>query len=348
MDKGMYKVTASEERNEKAAEYETKSMLYMMNYYEKSDMIHWFVIDFFNDVTGVNKLQDACYDIQSKGVKNIAPMEMGRYLVTLFKNFVSPFNFEDFVLFIDSVSVTISKILKDKSVFTTQDLSEEIIDSIKTGLKDEAEKKTYIENKSFITDETINDFLKRVTFVIDTRKKEDYIKDAVELSNSVIVDDKDLRKIFKEIRDKQSSKKNNGAEGELLSSIGCFQKYDKHIRKDDIQDLIINRICFKTALRDDDKIPKSFIKISSSINEDIMDDEIENCQDDIFRLMSDKNNKKAFWDLFSESVRIIKSNPCFDINQIYDNIDKSKVNAVRWLDALSCKYFLSLIKDALK
>lgn len=348
MDKGIYKVTASEERNEKAAEYETKSMLYMMNYYAKSDRIHWFVIDFFNDVTGVNKLQDSCYDIQSKGVKNIAPMEMGRYLVTLFKNYVSSFNFEDFILFIDSVSVTISEVLEGKSVFTIEDLNDEILALIKKGLKDEAEKKTYIEDKTLITDETVNAFLKKVTFVIDTRKKEDYIKDAVELSDLVIVDDKDLRKIFKEIRDKQSSKKNNSAEGEFLSSIGCFYKYDKHIRKDDIQDLIINRICFKTALRDDNKIPKSFLKISSSINEDIIDDEIEKCQDDIFRLMSDKNNKKAFWDLFSESVRIIKNNSCFDINQIYDDIDKSKVAAVRWLDALSCKYYLSLIKDALR
>ncbi len=67
--------------------------------------------------------------------------------------------------------------------------------------------------------------------MIDTRKKEEYIRDAVELAESVFVDDKDLRKIFKEIRDKQSSKKNNNVEGELLSSIGCFHRYDKHLRK---------------------------------------------------------------------------------------------------------------------
>lgn len=81
----MYKVTASEERNEKATEFETKSMLYMMNYYSDSDKIDYFAIDFFNDVTGVDRLSSSCFDIQSKGIKDITPYSLGQYLVTLFK-----------------------------------------------------------------------------------------------------------------------------------------------------------------------------------------------------------------------------------------------------------------------
>ena len=100
----MYKITASEERNEKATEFETKSMLYLMNYYNKSNKIEYFVIDFFNDVSGVNNLATACFDVQSKGIKNITPYSLGYYLVTLFKNYLSEFNFEEFILFIEGVN----------------------------------------------------------------------------------------------------------------------------------------------------------------------------------------------------------------------------------------------------
>lgn len=34
----MYKITASELNNEKATEYETKSMLYLMNCYNRDDV----------------------------------------------------------------------------------------------------------------------------------------------------------------------------------------------------------------------------------------------------------------------------------------------------------------------
>ena len=73
----MYKITSTEERNEKATDFETKSMLYMMNYYSNADKVEWFVIDFFNDVTGVDSLCSECFDIQSKGVKDISPMQLG-------------------------------------------------------------------------------------------------------------------------------------------------------------------------------------------------------------------------------------------------------------------------------
>lgn len=344
----MYKVTSSEERNEKATEFETKSLLYLINYYENSNEVHWLIIDFFNDVTGVNRLQDSCYDIQSKGVKNIAPTQLGRFLVTLFKNYISEFNFVDYILFVESLSTTLIKELGDKKVFKINDLSQDSCNAIKDGLKSEASKKIYIEDKTCITDENINKFVENVTFVIDSHTKEEYIKDAVELSSSVIVDDAYLRKIFKEIRDKQSSKKNNNAEGKLLSSIGCFYNFDKHIRKEEIEDLIINRICFNSALSDLKSVPISFSKIIRDVDETIYEENIEKNQDDIFRLLNDKNNKKAFWDLFSEIVLAIKNNPKLDLENLYNLVDKNKVLAVHHLDAMSCKYFIALIKERIK
>lgn len=343
----MYKVTASEERNEVATEYETKAMLYMMNYYSHSTDIHWFAIDFFNDVTGIDKFQTKCFDLQSKGVKSIQPNELGRFTVTLFKNYLSEFQFDDFILFIKDLSPTLKEAVTSATFFY-EDLDPQIQASIKNGLISEATKKTYIEDKSKVTDSTVEEFLKKVTFVVDDKTKEQYIKDAVELSDSIIVEDKYLRKIFKDIRDKQSSKKNNNVEGELLASIGCFYKYDKHITKDEIQDFIINSICFKSAFSTYKSVPKSFSKLFKSIDETIYDEEIEKCQDAVFRLLSDKNNKKAYWELFSDILFAIKGNPNLDIDNIYEVIDKNKVDAVHFLNVISCKYFISLIKESIK
>ena len=346
----MYKVTASEERNEKATEFETKSMLYMMNYYSDSDKIHYFAIDFFNDVTGVDRLSSSCFDIQSKGIKDISPYSLGQYLVTLFKNYISEFNFEKFILFIQGVNKKLQEELNNKDVFGIKDLSDECKDNIKKGLDRAANDKTYIEDKSKITDENLELFLDKVVFVIDSHTKEEYIKDAVQFKSSLIINDVDLRKIFKEIRDNQSSKKNNNVEGVLIQSIGCVIQYDKCLSKDEIQQLIINRICFKTAIKEmrNQNVPISFLPCLKDMDELIKDDRIEDCQNDIFKLLHDKNNKEAFWDLFEEIVIAIKNNSNKSVEEIYDLIDKNKVNRVKFLGVLSTKYYISLIKEKIR
>lgn len=344
----MYKITSTESNNEKATDFETKALLYLMNYYRDSDRIHYFVIDFFNDVSGVTKLADACFDVQSKGIKNIQPVQLGEYLVTLFKNYVSEFNFEGYVLFVEGVDKTIINQLNGKTIFSFSDLDIELSSKIKCGLINSANKKTYIEDKKVINDNNIDDFLNKVLFVIDSRKKEDYILDAVQFKSSLIIDNRDLRKIFKEIRDKQSSKKNNRVEGEQISSIGCFVNYDKFLRKEDIQQLIINRICFKQAIRDINSIPKPFLPYIKKIDETIQEEELEDCQNSLFRLLYDKNNKTAYWALFEEIVFTIKNNPNDSVDAIYERIDKQKIIDVRYLNILSCKYYISLIKERIK
>ena len=343
----MYKVTSSEEKNEKATDFETKSMLYMMNYYSNSGNVEWFVIDFFNDVTGVNKLCTECYDIQSKGVNNIAPKQLGKYLVTLFKNYISEFNFSDYILFVESVSSTFLSQIGNKNVFLISDLLEDTQNAIYEGLEEETKNKTYIDNDK-ITNENLVLFLKKVSVVIDSHTKEEYVKDAVKLSADVIIDDKILRKIFKEIRDKQSNKKNNNAEGHLISSIGGFHKFDKHIKKEAIQDFIMNTICFKSALLDFKSIPRSFQKFLNGYDETIENDIIEDCQNAIFRLLHNKNNISAYWALFSEVVKLIKSNPTDTIDDIYNKLDSQLITNTQYLDMISSKYYISLIKERIE
>jgi hypothetical protein len=63
-----YKITATERNNEKSADFETRSLFYLLNYHVDRNEICFFVIDFFNDVSGVDSLGFKIWDIQSKGM----------------------------------------------------------------------------------------------------------------------------------------------------------------------------------------------------------------------------------------------------------------------------------------
>ena len=50
-DKVTYTIRSSEITRESGAEYETKALLYLMNFSKGSEYIYYFVVDFFNDLT---------------------------------------------------------------------------------------------------------------------------------------------------------------------------------------------------------------------------------------------------------------------------------------------------------
>lgn len=343
----MYKITSTESHSEKATEYETKALLYLINYYKDSNKIHWIVVDFFNDVTGVDRLQSSCFDVQSKGIKDIGPSELGKYLVTLFKNYLSDLHFEDYLLFIQSVGKTIKDQIGNKKTFTINDLNQDTVNSIARGLENEANEKTYIEDKNKVKESIILDFLEFVTFVVDCHSKEEYVKDAVNYNSSLIVDDLRLRKVFKELRDKQSSKKNNNVEGEQIENISGFVCYDKYFRVDDIQMLILNRICFNDFLNNEHAIPRYFHSIYSNIDETIRNDVLEDCFNDVIKVLMDKNNRDSFWCLFENVITAIKNNPTKSIDEIYEMLDQEILKNIPFLDFLSAKYFISLLKERL-
>ena len=94
-----YTVTASERNNESASTQETKALLYLMNFRQDSDDIFYYVIDFFNDVTGVDRAGSCGWDVQAKASGNLTQSKVGRYLVTLYKNYLSDFKFNSYILF---------------------------------------------------------------------------------------------------------------------------------------------------------------------------------------------------------------------------------------------------------
>lgn len=163
-----YTVKSSEKLRKTGAETETKALLYLMNFMADSDDIYYFVVDFFNDLTGMNNMATRLWDVQSKGAHNVGPKAIGKELVTLFKNYMSEFTFEAYILFVGSVSGTLRK---DPSldVFGIDNVKDAAIKLIKEGLNEEGRAKEYIDNSS-LTDTSIDDFLKSVLFVIDEDK----------------------------------------------------------------------------------------------------------------------------------------------------------------------------------
>ena len=49
-----YEVRSSEKLRKSDADSEAKALLYLMNYREDSTKMHFFVVDFFNDITGMD------------------------------------------------------------------------------------------------------------------------------------------------------------------------------------------------------------------------------------------------------------------------------------------------------
>lgn len=109
-----YTVKSSERLRKSGSEAETKALLYLMNFRPDSDDIYYFVVDFFNDLTGMDNMASRLWDVQSKGAHHVSPKAIGKELVTLFKNYMSPLTFEAYQLIVehpdDSVQSLFTKI----------------------------------------------------------------------------------------------------------------------------------------------------------------------------------------------------------------------------------------------
>ena len=64
-------------------------------------------------------------------------------------------------------------------------------------------------------------------------------------------------------------------------------------------------------------------------------------------MLSDKNNVDAYWKLFSEIIKCIKSYPKYSVDDIYEVISVDVLESVHFLNINSARYFIALIKDGL-
>jgi hypothetical protein len=340
-----YTVKSSEKTRKSGAETETKALLYLMNLRKDSDEIYYFIVDFFNDLTGMDALSDKLWDIQSKGAKENSPKAIGKELVTLFKNYMCDFEFADYILFVGGVSSTVR--VDDKiNSFGIENVKNDALQKMIEGLKEEANDKEYIDDKD-ITDTNISDFLEKVRFVVDDRKPSEYVKAIIKDHPGLVPEEKVLDAIFNEIRDKQAGKKNvQIVEGVVIETQDEALRYFRHLTASDVRLLALQRIINRNPVAQG--IPMSFVPILRSCPPELEKDFIQECQTDLSKALFNKNSAETFWALLEEVYGIILKNPLLDVNGIFNQMDREIKKNARDFDVLSLKYFIAQVKDGVQ
>jgi len=343
----VYIVQSTEKNNGKASDYETRGMLYLMCDHEDADEMFYYVIDFFNDVTSVHRMGHQAWDLQSKGENRLSATKLGHYLVTLYKNYLSDLNFSSYILFVAGISPT-NLLNKKLNVFSINNFTTSHQKTILDSLKAKALDVSYIEN-SQITDANLQDFLTKVTFVVNNKEKHEYIKQIIQNKSSLMVENSFLTKIFDEIRDAQSSKKNIPTEGMEINQLSDFEPTKKYITHNEILLMILSRLIHKDNI-DKQGAPICFVQYVNTLRktEDEISELINDCQADIHRMLFDKNNAQNYWELFFDIYRAVKDNPTLSVIDIYNSLGEARFSCVQHLNFNSAKYFIALIKDGIK
>lgn len=336
-----YTVCSSEKLRKSGADAETKAMLYLMNFREDSSEMNYFVVDFFNDVTGMDRMARKLWDVQSKASKSATAKGIGRELVTLFKNYLSDFSFVDYVLFMGGVPDTF-RIDSSLSLFDISNIKERALSSVRNGLIDECKKKEYIDD-SAITDENIDEFLKVVWFVIDDKEPHEYIKQIIKDHPSIIPPDSKLIGIFNEIRNKQSELKNTNVEGVTINRIDEALSYGRELKTHEIRLLVLHRILNTDPISKG--IPVPFMEVYSKYPEERRDMLLADCQSAMCRALFNNSLAQAYWSLFDSVYTSIVKNPNKNIDYILDSIPNDVIDSCTDFDVLSLKYFIAKIKE---
>ncbi len=340
-----YTVRSSERTRSSGAEHETKALLYLMNLRSDSNEIYYFVVDFFNDLTGMNRFADNLWDVQSKGAKNNSPAAIGKELVTLFKNYLSDLEFKDYILFLGGVSSAV-RVDDTLDIFDISNIKITSLSRLKEGLKEEATEKSYI-NNSDITDNNIDEFLKKVLFVIDNKSSSEYVKAIIKDHPDIIPEEKILNAIFNEIRNAQSELKNTVVEGVVIQSSDEVLHYCRHLTNSEIRLMTLSRIINRNPV-EKKSIPPSFISTYSAWVPEKQSEMLDQCVQTLCKALFNKNAATEFWNLFENIYSLIVTNPTYSVQEIYQSLDIQIRNASPDFDAISLKYFISVVKDGIQ
>lgn len=340
-----YIVKSSEKVRGIGADYETKAMLYLMNCREDSNEVNFFAIDFYNDVTGLNVHADKAWDVQSKGARSGGPKDVGRELVTLFKNFMSELHFDYLILFLASAPVTLRK---DNSLttFGIENVKDGALKRLREGFLEEASEKTYIEEE-WLSDKNIDAFFNAVIFVIDDKSKADYIRELMNINPKYIPNDRVLDGIFNTIRDAQAGKKNNeSVEGEIVTHLRDVLNYDRCLKTKEIRLMVLNSFINRDVMNV--SIPLPFYPIIQRFDGIRQNEILEDCKLQIASALFDKTYTDEFWDLLSLICDTIINNKKLSTIQTYDLIVSNDLVRNPRLDIRTVQYLIAVLKEALR
>jgi hypothetical protein len=213
-------------------------------------------------------------------------------------------------------------------------------------LKDECKRKTYIDDEQ-ISDEKIDEFLKKIYFVIDNQSKSDYVKKIIKLKPSIIPDEDTLVAIFNEIRDVQSGKKNGmSVENITLEVPDEALNYGRHLTAKEIKLMVLNRILNQKVIGGN--MPPSFIDICIHYPVEKRKSMLEDCQLDLSKALFNGNCQENFWKLFENIYQTVVENPSENVEKLYRKLDKSLISRCEDFNVFSLKYFIAIVKDGIE
>lgn len=197
-----------------------------------------------------------------------------------------------------------------------------------------------------ITDK-LDRFLQNVCFVVAEENKCDYVRNIICFKNGFEKDDDFFNTIFNEIRDRQTILKNISVHNKEISQAVDVLQFNKHIKKNDIEMLIVNRLVGIDIFKNRG-IPVSFLYMVKNEQPDDIKDIILQCNRKISLTLFNKQGKKDFWDFFETTYSLVKKFPGKTIDEIYDLVPNGKKNIVSTLNEISIKYFISLLKEGVE
>lgn len=337
-----YKFRNTEMNNEKASNFETKSLLYLIGQRSDSKDVVYVTFDCFNDVSGLNNKFDKIWDIQSKNERTLSPKKIGTYFYTLFDNFKSKFSFVEFIFFCPELNSGY-KIDPSKTTYNLDNIVDKTFKRIKNGLTEEIER---VQKNSTEQTSDIESFLKKVLIVEDKTTDNEYIKAVTKFKNTNLKNDDFYASLFNDLRDIQTAKKNSCIENALISEIREVLNFRRHLSTKDIETLIISRIIgceiFKYK-----SIPLYFSSVLNGMDIEDIKDLLQECNSNLSRAFFNKNSNKTFWDVCERIIEYrttIKDN---DVENIYLLLFIDYKFRISYITKETILYLISIIIEGL-
>lgn len=336
----MYTFKNTEINNKKATDFETKSLLYLLGMRSDSEEIEIITVDCFNDVTGSNADFTKLWDVQSKNHSSLPPSKIGESLSTLYNNYISTFNFYDYILFIP-------KLNRDYLIDPTLNFYgyENIKEKQKKGIELKLKEKIN-GNKSGNVPPLFFDFLSKICFFEDNKRVSTYIKRISKFKNKKSISEELYDRIFIEIRNAQSVLKNSYIENEVIQHPSEVLKFNRHITKAEINTLLISRLVGIDVFSFPG-IPMSFFDVLIGLDEEERKDLLQECNENLSRAFFDKNGCKEFWKITEKITILLKVDPKASISVVYEHLISVISVKTEYLTKETLLYMISLVKTGL-
>jgi ribonucleotide reductase beta subunit family protein with ferritin-like domain len=110
--------------------------------------------------------------------------------------------------------------------------------------------------------------------------------------------------------------------------------------------MVLNRIINNDFMQKG--ITYSFVPIYGKfLNSAYKKNILEDCKLNIAKTLFDKNNAENFWKLFADIYTAVTLPDYLSIDEAYKKLDTNTLSSLIFLDIISVKYLMALIKDGI-